>query len=256
MPEIVKQEFFGFSGSKIFLIQNGDSLFVRKLGNISRNIERMLALSEKYRLPKIYKYSKNEFDCEYIQDNLDMKSYLLTYDITNLSDFLIDFLNSLSNNVKNKDYTQVYINKLEEITFCEDIIFTKTDLLNNLPKIIPSSEYFGDLTLENILYSKKEGFVLIDCQTVEYDSFIFDIAKLRQDLESKWFLRNNNILLDTKLQLLQQKILDRFPQSNNDYLLILMLLRAYRYSSENTLDRKFLISQMNRLWQKSIESQL
>ena len=205
MPEIVKKEFFGFSGNKIFLIQDGDTLLVRKIGNISRNVERMLILSEKYRLPKIYRYSENEFDCEYIP-NLDMKSYLINHDISNLSNFLIDFLNSLSNNVKSKDYTQVYIDKLEAITFCKDIIFTKTELLNNLPKMLPSSEYFGDLTLENILYSKKEGFVLIDCQTVEYDSFIFDIAKLRQDLESKWFLRNDTVLLDTKLQIIQKKI--------------------------------------------------
>ena len=46
MPEIVKKEFFGFSGNKIFLIQDGDTLLVSKIGNISRNVERMLILSE------------------------------------------------------------------------------------------------------------------------------------------------------------------------------------------------------------------
>jgi len=250
MSELVIKELFGFSGNKIFLIKENDRLFVRKIGSIKRNVERMQALSEKYPLPTIYKYSENELECEYIH-SLDIKSYLLTHDINELVYFLITFFDSLSINTKLKDYTQIYIDKLSRINFCKEIVFTKDQLLEKLPKILPASEYFGDLTLENILYSESKGFVLIDCQTVEYDSYIFDIAKLRQDLESKWFLRNDNILLDVKLHTIQRILLEKYPEANNDYLLILMLLRAYNYSKIETYEHNFLVRCMNTLWQNS-----
>lgn len=247
MSESVIKELFGFSGNTIFLIKDRDKLFVRKIGNISRNVERMQVLCAKYPLPAIYRYSENELDCEYIH-SLDIKSYLLTHDVTELTNFLIDFFDSLAVDTVLKDYTQVYIDKLDQIDFCENIIFTKDQLLDKLPKVLPCSEYFGDLTLENILYSESKGFVLIDCQTVEYDSYIFDIAKLRQDLESKWFLRNDTAFLDVKLNAIQRALLERYPESNNNYLLILMLLRAYKYSKENTHERQFLVSCINSLW--------
>lgn len=247
MPELVIKELFGFSGNTIFLIKDNDQLFVRKIGNISRNVERMQALSAIYPLPAIYRYSENELDCEYIH-SLDIKAYLLTHNTTELTNFLVKFFDSLAVNTVLKDYTQVYVDKLSQIDFCKNIEFTKDELLHSLPKMLPSSEYFGDLTLENILYSKSKGFVLIDCQTVEYDSYIFDIAKLRQDLESKWFLRNDNIFLDVKLHTIQRVLLERYPESNNKYLLILMLLRTYRYSKENTYEREFLVSCINTLW--------
>ena len=57
--------------------------------------------------------------------------------------------------------------------------FTANELYAKLPKTLPSSEYHGDFTLENILYSLKDDFVLIDPLTTEYDSYVFDLAKLR-----------------------------------------------------------------------------
>jgi len=112
---------------------------------------------------------------------------------------------------------------------------------------LPSSNYHGDLTLENILHSN-DSFYMIDAVTIEYDSYIFDIAKLRQDLECKWFLRNSNLSLDVKLQNLQEKILSRFSGSDNDYLLILMLLRVYQHTKTFDDDRKFILKEINRLW--------
>ena len=70
----------------------------------------------------------------------------------------------------------------------------------------------------------------------------------RSDLHCKWFLRNDNLLLDTQLNLIQTKIFEQFPESNNDYLLILMLLRVYNHAVTDSLEHKFLLGEINKLW--------
>lgn len=249
MSDTIIKELFGFSGNKIFLVKTDTGLIVRKIGNVGRNIERLLSLSSKLPLPKLYTYTDTSLDCEYIH-SLDMKTYLLTHNVDDLVNFLITIFEVLSKNSKIKDYSQVYIDKLSQIDWSDQIIFSKTQLFENLPTHLPSSDYFGDLTLENILYSKSQGFVLIDCQTVEYDSYIFDILKLRQDLECKWFLRNDtDVFLDVKLQLLQSEILKKFPMADSDYLLILMMLRIYKYAKPGTFEYEFIISCINSIWE-------
>jgi hypothetical protein len=89
---------------------------------------------------------------------------------------------------------------------------------------------------------------MIDAVTIEYDSYIFDIAKLRQDLECKWFLRETKLMLDIKLENLQEKILERFPGSDNDYLLILMLLRVFLHTQPGDFNREFILKEIKRLW--------
>ena len=246
MAAKVIKELYGFSGNQILLMQKHNNLFVRKIGNISRNIERMQALSAEYPLPQLYTVSTEMIDMEYLH-GLDIKTYLKTNNYEKLLDFILSILDRLSNNAVNKDYTETYIKKLQEVSF-DNLPFTREQLLERLPKILPSSNYHGDLTLENIIFTTDRGFFLIDCATIEYDSYIFDIAKLRQDLELGWFIRKDNAMLDVKIKHIQQQILERYPEANNDYLLILMLLRVYRHSKPDTLERNFLLEGINLLW--------
>jgi RIO-like serine/threonine protein kinase len=252
MEEKIIKELKGHSGSKIYLMreerEDADHVFIRKIGNIERNFERLSNLySEFYPVPIIYQKNDDILDMEYIH-GLDMKSYLLTGNVRRLSSFIIDTLNKLANTKPTlKDYTEVYEKKLEFVDDAKDLPFTKQELIDRLPKKLPATNYHGDLTLENILYSN-DSFYLIDAVTIEYDSYIFDIAKLRQDLECKWFLRNSNMMLDVKLQNLQETILSRFTGSDNDYLLILMLLRVYQHTKTFDNDRKFILKEINRLW--------
>jgi RIO-like serine/threonine protein kinase len=247
MAAKVIKELKGFSGNQILLMGKHNQMFVRKIGNISRNVERMRSLGDEFPIPKIITNLKNRIDMEYIH-GLDMVSYLSRYDYRKLLDFLLITLTKLTTESKDKDYTNIYIQKLNEITFDNDIEFTKEELLERLPKILPKSNYHGDLTLENIIFTEDRGFYLIDCATIEYDSYVFDIVKLRQDLECGWFLRNTNINLDSKVKLLQKEILEKYPLANNNYLLILMLLRVYRHSKAATLERNFLVQGINKLW--------
>ena len=132
-------------------------------------------------------------------------------------------------------------------TSTEDFPFTKQELIDKLPKILPHTSYLGDLTLENIIYTI-DGFKIIDPVTIEYESYVFDIAKLRQDLECRWFLRKETTKLGAKLHTIQNKLFEDFPEANNDYLLILMLLRVYLHTTKGDLEYNFIMDEIKRLW--------
>lgn len=245
--ETTLKQLNGFSGSSVYLIQDSDKIFVRKIGNVDRNYERMQVLLRLgYNLPKIYNKHRDILDIEYIA-GLDIKTYLRFNQPTAIIDFLISTLRKLSADSYDKDYSEIYIKKLNDVDFSL-LPFTKLELFDKLPKILPQSIYYGDLTLENIIYSRNREFYLIDPATIEYDSWVFDIAKLRQDLQCKWFLKHDNLFLDTKLNLIQNEIFNKFPESNNDCLLILMLLRVFNHTERGSFEQEFLLREINKLW--------
>ena len=163
MSKKIIKEFKGFSKSKIFLIERKNKLFVEKKFNISRNVEQLKSLSGSFRVPKITNIKKNSFEMEYIH-GLDMASYLNEYDAKSLALFLEKTLNKLSKQkkFKIKDYKETYISFLKTIEFFKDLPFKPNQLLNKLPRFLPQTQYHGDLTLENIIFSKN-FFYLIDC---------------------------------------------------------------------------------------------
>lgn len=245
MAARVIKTFAGFSGSSIMLMNKHGHLFVRKDGNISRNLERLTALKEHFPVPKVYKVNGDTFDMEYIH-GLDMRSYLLTNPATALTKFLVRLFKRMSENAVIKDYTSAYQSLSTQVDFSL-LPFTEKELLECLPQYLPQSEYHGDFTLENLIHTT-DGFYMIDCVTVPYDSFIFDIAKMRQDLECRWFLRNAPAMIENKLQQIQQELSDRWPETSNNNLLVLMLLRVYRHATVGSQEHTFLLKEINRLW--------
>ena len=181
---------------------------------------------------------------QYIR-GLDMKNYLIHNNINLLTNFICDTINKFSLDSVSKDYTEVYFKKLSYMTGEEGLSFTKEELIDRLPKKLPQTTYHGDMTLENILYTDP-GFCFIDPLTSDYDSYIFDIAKLRQDLECKWFIRNLNVRIDVKLQKIQDKLNSFYPDAFDNNILILMLLRVYPYCENK--DKQFIVKEANRLW--------
>lgn len=236
----------GLSGDKIYLIKEQENLLVRKIGSIERNVERLNTLNAHVNVPKIFQITNNSYDMEYIQ-GLDIKQYLKYNKPETLTKFIVNILKKFSINHVWKDYTEVYHKKLSN--FPSDVFaFSKEELIHKLPKILPKSLYHGDFTFDNMLYSESKEFYLIDPLTSEYDSWIFDLAKLRQDLECKWFLRNHNIFLDVELYTIQQNIFQQLNIEVNDYLLILMLLRIYPYTEKNSIEQTIILKEVNRLW--------
>jgi RIO-like serine/threonine protein kinase len=246
MAKILK-ELKGHSGSEVTLMENDSGLWVRKFKNVDRNYERLSALYKSgYPVPEIYTYLNQTLEMEYIH-GLDMKNYLLHNTSTKLQEFLLVTLDCFSENSIIKDYTKTYYQKLAWLDSHEGLPFTKEQLIAKLPKNIPQSMYHGDLTLENIIYTDP-GFHMIDAVTVEYDSWVFDVAKLRQDLECKWFLRHSDAKLDFKLQNIQDTLRECYPDAFNDNVLILMLLRVYLHTKEGDFEREFILREINRLW--------
>ena len=246
MAARVIKELKGFSGNQVLLMQKGQHIFVRKSGNVERNVERMYALADDYPLPKIYNYSKNKLDIEYIS-GYDMNTYLRHNNPESLLEFLINVFEKMSTDTVEYDYSTLYRQKTDS-QILETLGLSTATLLKRLPSLLPQSVYHGDLTLENVICSKNGSFYLIDCQTTEYNSYIFDIAKLRQDLECLWFVRNSQQKHQIKLHYIQQQILKRFPESNNNAILILMLLRVYNYTKPESFERNFIIKEIKRLW--------
>lgn len=246
------RELRGHSGSKILLMQNDDKKFVRKILNVERNYERLSKLNSKnYKVPKIYDYDGYKLDMEYLH-GYDMKTYLQNHSISYLIKFIQELLISFSSDYYEiKDYTEIYYKKLSWMDNKNFFSFSKEQLIEKLPKKIKSTIYHGDLTLENIIYTEK-GFYLIDAVTIEYDSYFFDIAKLRQDLECKWFLRETNLRLSVKLKNIQEELYSLFPEAFDNSVLILMLLRVFLHTKEGDFNRQFLSREIDRLWKNLI----
>jgi RIO-like serine/threonine protein kinase len=247
MEKKVVKEFIGHSGCEIFLVKDKHDFFVRKNGNVERNVERLIGLHEKgYNVPTIFDSSESYIEMEYIH-GLDIVEYLKTRGIKRLGNFIIQTIDSFAKDAIKVDYVNVYDKKLDFIKSTVDLPFTKNEIIDRLPTHLPKSTYHGDFTLENLIFND-ESFTMIDPVTIEYDSYVFDLAKLRQDLTCKWFLRNKNIKLDVKLQNLEDYVFKKFGFAKNDYLLILMLLRVYLHTEIGDSNREFILKEIKRLW--------
>jgi len=249
MEKLIKT-FKGFSGSDVFLIQKNDLILIKKVNNIDRNYKQLNYLFNLgFSVPKIYKKQDNLLEMEYVE-GLDLKTYMINHGIEGLFDFIIKTIDKFKQNQIDKDYTQIYYDKLKWLDETNELPFTKEQLIQRLPKILPSSIYHGDLTLENIIFSNKNKFYMIDAITTEYDSWVFDLCKLRQDLSCYWFIRDNLEENNLKVysNLLFKKIALRYPIINDDNLLILILLRVFPYLIKNTKEYFYILNEVKKLW--------
>lgn len=244
MDKVLK-ELKGHSGSQVYLCENEYRRYVRKIGNVQRNAERLQALHRIVPVPKVYFYNGDILDMEYVH-GMDMKNYLLHNSTFRLNSFLVNHLSYFARYSVEKDYYNTYVEWMSELDFGE-FPFTKEQLLEKLPKILPQSTYHGDMTLENIIHTGTD-FCFIDPVTVPFDSYIFDIAKLRQDTDCHWLIRNDKIKIEAKLLNIKETILGEFPEADNDYILILMLLRVYRHCEKNSVEYNLIMKEVYRLW--------
>lgn len=249
----VIKELRGYSNCRLEVIQDNNQLFVRKYGGLDRNIPQLKVISDLgLRTPKIYNVSSNHFDMEYIAA-ADMKSYLTNNRINGPIEYIKSVINKLASTVTGiKDYTDVYEKKLAYIDqeyYQSMLPFTSQELINRLPCQLPQSSYHGDLTLENIMYDVQNSeFLLIDAVTIEYDSFVFDLAKLRQDLTCGWFIRHESIYIGQKLQIILDQVFEDYKQFLIDELVIVMLLRVLLYAPNGSFEEQYLINWIKKLW--------
>jgi hypothetical protein len=240
--------FTGFSGSNVALYQTTFGKLVRKTKFIERNYEKLVELASKgYTVPKILSKQDDILEMEYVE-GVDMKTFLMYYDITLLTLFLSELIDKFKIDSLDKDYSDVYAKNLTFVDNDNQLPFNSHELFDRLPKLLPSSTCHGDLTLENLIYSNDNRFVLIDVSLGDYDSWVFDLAKLRQDLDAKWFLRNTDVDLSAHLAAIKSILHKKFPIAFDDNLYILMLLRVYRHCTPQTPEYNLILSEIQRLW--------
>lgn len=247
VDETIIKKFEGHSGSEIFLIKNDSATFVRKIHNIDRNYDRLVELKGLgFDVPCVYHKGHNYIDIEYIK-GFDMRTYLNNNNIEHFCEYLFDLISKFSNSSVEKDYTDTYYSKLKWLdNHPSTFPFSKDELIESLPKKLPQSVYHGDLTMENILYNGR--FYMIDCMTSEYDSWVFDLSKLRQDLKAKWIIRNyHDINIENYLNIIDERVIKKYSVLNNQ-LLILMLLRIWPYVKDGSNDQEFLLENIKHLW--------
>ena len=240
----------GYSGSQVLLITDGERKFVRKFGNIARNLERHRGLAATgIAMPELISQGPDHYDMSYVR-HTDMVGWLLHNPTDQLLHWITDVIRILDADATSKDYSAVYEQKLSNPALRSHwsvLGFAPEQLLARLPSQLESSNYHGDFTMDNILYGSDGKFYLIDPITTEYDSWIFDIAKLMQDLECGWFIRNRTERLQGKLWIMRRAISTLYPQAADPHLIILMLLRVLPYA-RNAQDTEWIRKEIARLW--------
>ena len=245
--ETVIAEFKGFSDSHVTLIENSfGKQFVRKQKNVQRNYDKMKLLYENgYNVPKIIDMQNDTLDMEYIS-GIDMKTFLLRNDVKLLANFIIETIDKFKETSTTKNYADTYITELKKIDYSL-LPFTYEVLYTRIPADLPQSLCHGDFTLENIIYSNG-NFYMLDTVTGPYDSWVFDIAKMRQDIDGRWFLRNTNTELTVQLKILRDILQEQFSTAFDNYFYIVMLLRVYKHCKVDTKEHRLILEEITRIW--------
>jgi tRNA A-37 threonylcarbamoyl transferase component Bud32 len=244
---IIKQ-FIGHSGAIVNLSESDNRLVVEKSGmGTARNYTQMIALGHHVPQPRLLSYTDQVLTMEYVPST-DMIHYLINENRKPLINFIKSTYTTLSGIVYNtaKDYMPVYQRRLAA---AEWLPASAAAICQLLPRYLQQTLYHGDFTMNNILYDYNNArFVLIDAVTTDLDSIHFDISKLRQDLDCKWFVRDTKVLLSNRLLAINEELASHCEYYNNNAMAILTLLRVWPYSTPE--DKQWLAEQLDKLWKQ------
>jgi tRNA A-37 threonylcarbamoyl transferase component Bud32 len=209
--------------------------------------------NEGFNIPEIYYISDDEIHMQYL-NGIDMKTYIHNANSDEI-DNLINFIDSYierSIQFKSSPIMPNIVKKLKDIesrTDLTQLMFTTSELIKKLPSSGKVGLMHGDFTLENILFYNNK-FYFIDANPTDINAIEFDVNKIRQDLECLWFVRNESDIITYKIvcDKINFHLKNKWEFMNNNYILILMLLRILPYCTEDTT-QNFLIKEINKLWQ-------
>ena len=244
----------GNSGCKLELsIENDIPVVVKSQGNfLDLDYKVLFNLHEHgVNIPEYYEVSPERVTMRFL-DGLNVIDYIdEDRDLDKLVEFCKHTINLFRENSLVEDRTAELQDKFQTLDQTIDknqLNFKLHELYDKMPKQVPCGLYHGDLTLENIIYWNDE-FYLIDANYSTLNSLAFDSAKLRQDSECGWFVRNSiqSSAFNDRLKYINQQIKSINNYTQNDNLLIFMLLRVIPYC-KNVQDKEWLIEHINQLW--------
>ena len=243
-------ELKGHSGCKIYLCEQKNKKFVRKISKTEEYNYRLKKQAEKQdnfidqilKTPKIINDGKTNglyyFDMEYI-NGMNFNRYISTNTVESI-DTIIDKIFSYFKNVvtTNRDYDleiSKKINKIEQVVPI-DITKYKIFCLDHDWSNISSGVCHGDLTFENIIIYKSEPY-LIDFLDSFINTTYIDISKMMQDTILLWSWRQATSVPIIKNIYIQNRISSFINPKEHQIvnrLLVLNLLRILPYCDKKT----------------------
>jgi hypothetical protein len=231
----------GRSGSDVVLATIDNQLGVLKTK--IQHIDQMLHLHNQlpFAKPKIYWSTADTVFMEYIP-GISIKQYLKVADtaaLDKLVEYICSYFDYCIAASNPKDYRLLLADKLADSSYILDY--------NRFNTVLPSSLIHGDFTFDNLLYHNDQ-FYMIDLHPTEFNSVYFDANKLRQDLTSGWFIRDEHNTLTWQMgcNYVYRQLDRKYPNLFNDELYKFMLLRVLPYCN-NALDRNFISAEIDKL---------
>lgn len=269
----------GYSGCGLLKFKKGENELVKKVSrdsNYNRRLKKQCLKQLKFKgnenvlSPKVFDYGMSDglfyFEMEYVNAPLFFEALFdLSY---NEIKYYIDLLiNNLSiNKARNNANQNAIFNKKIDFMKKEYHAKNPNNALFNLSieklksfdwERIPNSDCHGDLTLQNILL--KDGKIyLIDLLDSFYNSWMFDVSRVLQDLELGWSYRFTDLTAEQKntilfaRNVLINKISEIFGDESSDilesiyYVLLNDITRIYSYAKDQ-ITQNFLDNALKKL---------
>lgn len=248
---IILERLKGHSGCEVYLLESNGKTFVRKFckkeyaQRLKLQAEKQIEYKSLYiKKPKIFLYDSFIEDKYFIEmefiNGLHFNDYILRKDIKHIKEFVEKLIDDILNReeLDNID-TDPIKSKLDSLKkFCNSTEKKKSlkYLYDFDWNFIKSSYCHGDLTFENILI-KNDEIYLIDFLDSFIDTKYIDIAKILQDIDVYWSLRNkeidSNLLI--RYQVIKKILLSKLNQDEKKIcytLLLINLLRILPYTSD------------------------
>ena len=261
----------GHSGCEILLYRLKDHNFVRKISPNKKYNERLSEQCKKQCswnndiscVPEVintgYKNGLFYFDMEYVLGST--LSSLLTEDQLDI-DEVVDFVVShyklqYQEKLESNDVKNAYCNKIDELNalkhkfpFVKNLDHALDLLINNFTAPQYTAIVHGDMTLENLIKSKKDNKIYMIDFLDDYSNGLYtDISKIFQDILGGWSFFNRNEYVSPKdqtnlsVRLLDMKkkiISETLKIDNNErffesilYVLLINYIRIIPYIQNN-----------------------
>ena len=265
------EKFKGHSGCDIFLYRLKDHNFVRKISPNKKYNERLSEQCKKQCLwnndiscvPEVidqgYKNGLFYFDMEYILGST--LSSLMTEDQLDI-DEVVDFVVShyklqYQDKLESNDLKNAYCNKIDELNalkhkfpFVTNLDHALDILINNFTVPQYTTIVHGDMTLENLIKSKKDNKIYMIDFLDDYSNGLYtDISKIFQDILGGWSFFNRHTYTSPKGQLnlsvrlldMKKKIISEILKIDNNarflesilYVLLINYIRIIPYIQSN-----------------------
>ena len=198
----------GHSGCEILLYRSKDHNFVRKISPNKKYNERLSEQCKKqclwnndiYFVPEVintgYKNGLFYFDMEYVLGST-LSSLLIEnqLDIDEAVDFVVSHYKlQYQEKLESNDVKNAYCNKIDELNalkpkfpFVKNLDHALDLLINNFTVPQYTTIVHGDMTLENLIKSKKDNKIYMIDFLDDYSNGLYtDISKIFQDILGGW----------------------------------------------------------------------